>query len=239
MTRVLEAQGIEKVFLNGDEETRVLKGIDLTLDTGELVALSGPSGSGKSTLLSIVGLLLRPTAGSLTISGERVDNLSERKRAQFRNRRLGFVFQFHHLLPDFTAMENVAFPAAAPAGGISRDMRDRARNLLQRVGLEDRIDFPATRLSGGQKQRVAIARALMNRPDLIIADEPTGNLDRQSAGRVLDLMREVNREDGATFLICTHDEGVAARCSRRLTLRDGELVMGANGSVDDVPASPH
>lgn len=223
MSRVLEAQGIEKVFLNGDEETRVLKGIDLTLDRGELAALSGASGSGKSTLLSIVGLLLRPTAGRLTLSGERVDTLSERERAQFRNRRLGFVFQFHHLLPDFTAMENVAFPAAAPAGGISRDMRDRARHLLRRVGLEDRMDFPATRLSGGQKQRVAIARALMNRPDLIIADEPTGNLDRESADRVLDLMREVNAEDGATFLICTHDDSVAARCGRRLTLSDGRL----------------
>lgn len=232
MTRVLEAQGIEKVFKNGDEETRVLNGIDLTLDKGELVALLGASGSGKSTLLSIIGLLLRPTAGSLTLSGERIDDFSERQRAQFRNRRLGFVFQFHHLLPDFTALENVAFPAAAPAGGISREMRARARDLLTRVGLEDRIDFPATRLSGGQKQRVAIARALMNRPDLIIADEPTGNLDRESAERVLALMREVNREDGATFLICTHDEGVAARCSRQLTLRDGKLVSNVSRAID-------
>lgn len=232
MTRVLEAQGIEKMFRNGDEETRVLNGIDLTLDKGELVALLGTSGSGKSTLLSIIGLLLRPTAGSLTLSGERIDDFSERQRAQFRNRRLGFVFQFHHLLPDFSALENVAFPAAAPAGGISREMRARARDLLTRVGLEDRIDFPATRLSGGQKQRVAIARALMNRPDLIIADEPTGNLDRESAERVLALMREVNREDGATFLICTHDEGVAARCSRQLTLRDGKLVSNVSRTID-------
>ncbi|QTN20388.1 ABC transporter ATP-binding protein [Brevundimonas sp. AJA228-03] len=232
MIPVLEAQGIEKVFLNGDEETRVLKGIDLTLDKGELAALLGASGSGKSTLLSIVGLLLRPTAGRLTISGEPVYEYTEQKRAQFRNRRLGFVFQFHHLLPDFTAMENVAFPAAAPAGGISHDMRDRARDLLTRVGLEDRIDFPATRLSGGQKQRVAIARALMNRPDLIIADEPTGNLDRTSADQVLDLMREVNRQDGATFLICTHDEGVAAKCSRRLTLEDGLLASNVAISPD-------
>lgn len=227
MTNVLEARGIEKVFHNGDEETRVLKGIDLDLGAGELAALVGASGSGKSTLLSIVGLLLRPSAGSLSIGGERVDQLSEARRAQFRNRRLGFVFQFHHLLPDFTAMENVAFPAAAPAGGISREMRDRARELLRRVGLEDRIDYPATRLSGGQKQRVAIARALMNRPDLVIADEPTGNLDRESADRVLELMREVNREDGATFLICTHDEGVAARCTRHVTLSDGLLTSDA------------
>ena len=224
MTNVLEARGITKVFHNGDEDTQVLKGIDLDLGRGQIAALLGASGSGKSTLLSIVGLLLRPTAGSLTISGEPIDQLSEAKRAQFRNRRLGFVFQFHHLLPDFTAMENVAFPAAAPAGGISREMRERARELLIRVGLEDRIDYPATRLSGGQKQRVAIARALMNRPDLVVADEPTGNLDREAADRVLELMREVNREEGATFLICTHDEGVAARCGRRLTLSDGLLV---------------
>jgi len=237
MTRVLEAQGVEKVFHNGDEETRVLKGVDLTLDKGELAALLGASGSGKSTLLSIIGLLLRQTSGSLTISGERVDGLSEAERARFRNQRLGFVFQFHHLLPDFTAMENVAFPAAAPAGGLSRAMRDRARELLTRVGMEDRMDFPATRLSGGQKQRVAIARALMNRPDLIIADEPTGALDRESADRVLDLMREVNREDGATFLICTHDEGVAARCSRRLTLSDGRLASNVVGQSDAGPLS--
>jgi lipoprotein-releasing system ATP-binding protein len=229
---VLEARGIEKVFHNGDDDTRVLKGIDLSLDKGELAALLGASGSGKSTLLSIVGLLLRPSAGALTISGERVDTLSEAKRTHFRNRRLGFVFQFHHLLPEFTALENVAFPAAATAGGISRQMRERARELLTRVGLESRIDYPATRLSGGQKQRVAIARALMNRPDLIIADEPTGNLDRQSADRVLDLMREVNRDEGATFLICTHDEGVAARCSRRLVLSDGMLIADETSAVD-------
>ena len=174
-------------------------------------------------MLSIVGLLLRPTSGELEIAGERVDQLSERKRALFRNERLGFVFQFHHLLPDFTALENVAFPAAAPAGGISREMRERAEELLGRVGLKDRINFPATRLSGGQKQRVAIARALMNKPDLIIADEPTGNLDRESAETVLELMREVNQEDGATFLICTHDPEIARQCKRRLTLEDGLL----------------
>jgi lipoprotein-releasing system ATP-binding protein len=224
MSPLLEARGIEKTFHNGDEETRVLKGIDLTLEAGEMVALLGPSGSGKSTFLSIAGLLLRPSAGTLSLGGERVDDLSASRRAQIRNRRLGFVFQFHHLLPDFTALENVAFPAAAPAGGISAEMRARARELLVRVGLEDRIDFRAARLSGGQKQRVAIARALMNRPDLVIADEPTGNLDSESATKVLDLLREVNREDGAAFLICTHDEGVAGRCGRRLTLRDGRLV---------------
>ena len=223
MSPLLEARGIGMTFRNGDELTEVLKGVDLTLEHGELAALLGASGSGKSTLLSIVGLLLKPTAGTLSIAGQRVEGLPDLERAQFRNRRLGFIFQFHHLLPDFTATENVAFPAAAPAGAISPAMRRRARELLARVGLADRMDFQATRLSGGQKQRVAIARALMNKPELILADEPTGSLDRVAAEKVLDLMREVNREDKATFLICTHDENVAARCTRRITLNDGSV----------------
>lgn len=223
MSPLLEARGIGMTFRNGDELTEVLKGVDLSLEHGELAALLGASGSGKSTLLSIVGLLLKPTAGTLSIAGQRVEGLPDLERAQFRNRRLGFIFQFHHLLPDFTATENVAFPAAAPAGAISPAMRRRARELLARVGLADRMDFQATRLSGGQKQRVAIARALMNKPELILADEPTGSLDRVAAEQVLDLMREVNREDRATFLICTHDEQVAARCTRRVTLKDGSV----------------
>lgn len=223
MSPVLDARAIGMTFRNGEEMTEVLSGVDLVLQPGELAALLGASGSGKSTLLSIAGLLLRPTSGTLEIGGRRVETLPETGRALFRNQRLGFIFQFHHLLPDFTATENVAFPAAAPAGGISAAMRARARDLLARVGLSDRMDFPATRLSGGQKQRVAIARALMNRPQLILADEPTGSLDRVAAEQVLDLMREVNREDGATFLICTHDEQVAARCTRRIMLRDGRV----------------
>ena len=221
MTAVLDARDITMTFRNGDELTQVLKGVDLTLQPGELAALLGASGSGKSTLLSIVGLLLKPTTGAITIGGQRVEGLSEKERARFRNRRLGFIFQFHHLLPDFTATENVAFPAAAAAGGMTGAMRNRARELLARVGLSDRMDFRATRLSGGQKQRVAIARALMNNPELVLADEPTGSLDRVAAEQVLDLMREVNREEKATFLICTHDEKVAARCTRRITLKDG------------------
>ncbi|MDZ4691521.1 ABC transporter ATP-binding protein [Terricaulis sp.] len=233
MSAVLDAREIGMRFRNGDEFTEVLKGVDLTLQPGELAALLGASGSGKSTLLSIVGLLLRPTAGTITIAGDRVDTLSDAERALFRNHRLGFIFQFHHLLPDFTATENVAFPAAAPAGGITAAMRQRARELLARVGLADRLDFPATRLSGGQKQRVAIARALMNKPDLVLADEPTGSLDRVSAEQVLDLMREVNREDGATFLICTHDEQVAARCTRRISLSEGRVESVMNlGDTD-------
>lgn len=235
MTVLLDAREIDMTFRNGDELTPVLKSVNLQLGTGELAALLGASGSGKSTLLSIVGLLLRPTAGTIAIAGERVESLSDARRTLFRNRRLGFVFQSHHLLPDFTATENVAFPAAAPAGGLSAAMRSRARDLLVRVGLGDRMDFPATRLSGGQKQRVAIARALMNQPNLILADEPTGALDRASADQVLSLMQEVNREDGATFLICTHDDHVAARCTRRITLRDGRVVPS---SSDDPATQP-
>jgi lipoprotein-releasing system ATP-binding protein len=223
MSAVLDARAIGMTFRNGDELTEVLKGVDLTLEPGELAALLGASGSGKSTLLSIVGLLLRPTVGEISIAGERVEGLSEAARSQFRSQRLGFIFQFHHLLPDFTATENVAFPSAAPAGGISADMRTRARDLLARVGLSDRMNFPATRLSGGQKQRVSIARALMNKPELVLADEPTGSLDRVASEQVLDLMREVNREDKTTFLICTHDETVAAHCTRKITLDDGRV----------------
>lgn len=221
MSIVLDARGIGMSFRNGDELTEVLKGVDVSLQSGELAALLGASGSGKSTLLSIIGLLLRPTTGRITIAGQGVDALSETDRARFRNQRLGFIFQFHHLLPDFTATENVAFPAAAPAGRMTSAMRQRARDLLDRVGLADRMDFPATRLSGGQKQRVAIARALMNNPALILADEPTGSLDRLAADKVLDLMKEVNRDDKATFLICTHDESIAARCARRILVKDG------------------
>jgi lipoprotein-releasing system ATP-binding protein len=220
---VLSARGIEKTFRNGEEETRVLAGVDLDLEPGELVALLGASGSGKSTLLSILGLLLTPTRGEIRIGGERVDGLPERARSAIRNQRLGFVFQAHYLLPDFTAYENVALPAAAPRGATTREIRERACELLARVGLQSRVDFRATRLSGGQKQRVAIARALINKPLLVLADEPTGNLDRQTAEQVLSLMREMNREDGITFLICTHDERVARQCARRIELSDGRV----------------
>jgi lipoprotein-releasing system ATP-binding protein len=220
---LLSARGLVKTFVNGDEETQVLKGVDLDLERGEMVALEGPSGSGKSTLLTILGLLLRATAGTISLDGRSMQDLDEREISRARNASLGFVFQFHHLLPDFSALENVAFPTAAPAGGISPAMRQRARELLDRVGLSHRIDFRPSRLSGGQKQRVAIARALMNRPLLVLADEPTGNLDRESSDQVLALMREINASDGTTFLICTHDHSIAERCDRRVHMLDGRV----------------
>jgi len=220
---LLEADGLTKSFYNGDLETVVLKGIDLTLEPGEMVALQGPSGSGKSTLLNILGLLMQPTGGTLSLMGERVSGLSERQLSAIRNRHFGFVFQFHNLLPDFTAVENVAFPAAAPAGGISKVMRERAKSLLERVDLSDRLDYAANRLSGGQKQRVAVARALMNRPQLVFADEPTGSLDQENGARVMHLLHEINREDKTTFLISTHDPDIAAICDRQINVVDGRI----------------
>ena len=223
---LLDATGITKTFINGDEETQVLKGLDVKLEPGEMIALLGPSGSGKSTLLNILGLLMRPTSGSITLMDKPLTGLSDRALSQYRNAHLGFVFQFHHLLPDFTALENVAFPAAAPAGGINRDIKLRASQLLERVGLTDRINYLATRLSGGQKQRVAIARSLINTPDLVLADEPTGNLDRDNSDAVMALLRDINQRERTTFMISTHDPAIAARCDRRIEVVDGRLAAG-------------
>ena len=223
MSEILEVEDITKAFRDREVETQVLNGISFKLQAGELVALLGPSGSGKSTLLSIVGLLLGATAGRMSLLGQDVTHLKEHQRSRFRNRHLGFVFQAHHLLPDFTARENVAFPAAAPRNSLNRAMRERAGDLLERVGLADRVDFRSTQLSGGQKQRVAVARALMNKPDLVLADEPTGNLDRETGFQVMEQMKIINREERTTFLISTHDPEIAARCDYRIALLDGRV----------------
>lgn len=220
---VLVARGIVKTFHDGEVDTEVLRGVDLEVRSGELVALMGPSGSGKSTLLSILGTLLRPTAGSVEITGREVTDLDERDLTRFRNRHLGFVFQLHHLLPDFTALENVLFPAWASRAWDAEDARERARELLDRVGLSPRRDYKARQLSGGQKQRVAVARALMMDPDVVLADEPTGNLDSETSEEVLDLLREMSEEQHTALLISTHDEGVARRCDRLLQMADGRL----------------
>ena len=223
MSALLAMQGVTKSFVDRDLETPVLKGIDLELQAGELVALLGPSGSGKSTLLSIIGLLLSATSGQMHLLEQDVTGLAERQRTDLRNRYLGFVFQAHHLLPDFTARENVAFPAAAPRNRLTREMRERAGELLERVGLAHRADYRSPQLSGGQKQRVAIARALMNKPKLVLADEPTGNLDRETGFQVLDQIKQINRDEHTTFLISTHDPQVAERCDYRIRLMDGRV----------------
>ena len=230
---VLEVRDLRKVFVDKDFETAVLKGVNFTLGRGEMVAMLGPSGSGKSTLLSILGTLMRPTSGSFRMLGRELTALEEKDLSDFRNQQIGFIFQYHHLLPDFTALENVMFPHSARVGRETQAGRERALMLLDRVGLTDRINYRATRLSGGQKQRVAIARALMNQPALVLADEPTGNLDRENADQVFALMTEIQRETGTTFLISTHDRELAERCGRRIYIRSGVVV-----DAPPPPASP-
>jgi lipoprotein-releasing system ATP-binding protein len=224
----LEAVAITKTFGTGENATRVLRGISASIAAGEFVALVGPSGSGKSTFLSIAGTLLTPTDGELRIAGENALGLGESALSALRNRHLGFVFQFHHLLQDFTALENVLMPVYGARMCPDGAANARARELLARVGLSSRIDFLAAKLSGGQKQRVAVARALMMKPDVVLADEPTGNLDRASSNEVLALLRELSNDEGTAFVISTHDETVAARCDRILTMEDGLLVAGTS-----------
>ncbi len=221
---VLVARGLRKTYGEGELATEVLKGIDLELPDAAFFALVGPSGSGKSTLLSILGTLLRPTEGELTIAGREVGELDERELTRFRNRHLGFVFQFHHLLPEFSALENVVFPSMVAEGERTPRACARARDLLVKMGLEDRVDYLASALSGGQKQRVAVARAVMMRPDLVLADEPTGNLDRESSFAVIELLRALRRDERTAFLISTHDPAFAERCDRVIHLVDGRIV---------------
>ena len=225
MTALVEVRDLVKTFGAGEAETKVLRGLSLQMKTGELAALLGPSGSGKSTLLTILGALMQPTSGSHAMLGVELTTASDDALTEFRNLHIGFVFQFHNLLPDFTALENVVFPTAVREGRETPAALARGRELLTRMGLADRIDFPSAKLSGGQKQRVAVARALMNSPELVLADEPTGNLDRVSATQVMDLIAQINREEGTTFLISTHDEKIAGLCRRRIVVGDG-LVTG-------------
>jgi lipoprotein-releasing system ATP-binding protein len=203
--------------------TEVLHGIDLEIAHGEFTALMGPSGSGKSTLLNLLGLLDRATSGTIEIAGSDTTELDDEGRTKLRGTTLGFVFQFHHLLRAFTALENVMMPMIATRGRIEEWMVDRARELLVSVSLEDRIDYAATKLSGGQQQRVAIARALAMHPPLVLADEPTGNLDTETGDQVFDLLREFNRKLGTTFLVVTHDPRIADRCDRVIELVDGRI----------------
>jgi lipoprotein-releasing system ATP-binding protein len=223
MEPLVEVRDLYKSFGHGEAETKVLKGLDLTLASGEMSALLGPSGAGKSTLLTVLGTLMKPTSGSQTMLGEDMTTATDHDLTEFRNRHIGFVFQFHNLLPDFSALENVIFPAAVRDGRETSAARSRGRDLLTRMGLADRIDFRSNSLSGGQKQRVAVARALMNRPELILADEPTGNLDRASADQVMELIGQINHEEGTTFLISTHDEKIAARCRRQILVGEGKV----------------
>jgi lipoprotein-releasing system ATP-binding protein len=223
MSALLEVRDLVKTFGTGEAATRVLRGLSLQLETGEMAALLGPSGSGKSTLLTILGTLMKPTSGRHVMLGEDLIAADDRALTEFRNAHIGFVFQFHNLLPDFTALENVIFPTAVREGRETAPARARGRDLLARMGLAERINFPATNLSGGQKQRVAVARALMNSPELVLADEPTGNLDRVSAMQVMELITQINQEEGTTFLISTHDDQIASLCRRQIVVGDGQV----------------
>ena len=223
---LLALRGVRKSYNVGTPvETEVLHGIDLALAPGEFAALVGPSGSGKSTLLNVIGLLERPTSGSVRILGEETTTLDEAGLTALRGRALGFVFQFHHLLPAFTAAENVMMPLLIDRGRPDAAMREAARELLALVGLAADAAKKPQHLSGGMQQRVAIARALAIRPPLVLADEPTGNLDTHTADEVFGLLRRFNRDYGTAFLIVTHDPRLAARCDRRIELVDGAIVL--------------
>ncbi|MBE5529962.1 ABC transporter ATP-binding protein [Laribacter hongkongensis] len=225
MADVLRLSDVRKSYGGGKApRVEVLHGIDLALAEGAFSALTGPSGSGKSTLLNIIGLLESPTSGDIMLAGEVAAGLDDDRLTRLRNRYLGFIFQFHHLLPAFSALENVLMPVFAGRGRIEPAERERARQLLERVGLADHAHKQPVQLSGGQQQRVAIVRALMARPRLVLADEPTGNLDTRSAADVFGLLHEINRSDGVTFLIVTHDPRLADTCARRIELEDGRVV---------------
>jgi lipoprotein-releasing system ATP-binding protein len=222
---VVQLRGVHKSFNVGlPIETEVLHGIDLTLRRGEFCAVMGPSGSGKSTLLNIVGLLDRPTRGSMSICGEETAALDDRALTRLRGHNIGFVFQYHYLMPAFTAQENVMMPLLGDAGFPNERMTARAAQLLDSVGLTKWRDNLAGALSGGQQQRVAVARALAMNPPLLLADEPTGNLDTKSADAVFELLRSVNREHGTALLFVTHNEALAKRCDRIIKVVDGLLV---------------
>ena len=218
---VLSCSGLSKRYQDGSRAVQVLQGVDLSLQAGERIAIVGRSGSGKSTLLNLLGGLDLPSGGEVFVSGTAISTMDERARSRWRNRHLGFVFQFHHLLPEFTALEAVAMPLRI-AGESRSAARERAEALLAAVGLSDRMSHHPGALSGGERQRVAIARALANRPSCVLMDEPTGNLDPESAERVLALITDIDNGDTA-FVVVTHDPAIAAKMDRQLKLEAGQL----------------
>ena len=223
---MLELADIRKTFRLGPVDVEVLKGIDLHVEAGDLMSIMGPSGSGKSTLMNILGLLGRPTSGSYRVGGRDVATMNDRELSAFRNEHIGFVFQSFNLLGHLTALENASLPLVYRGVG-RRETRRRAQDILEKVGMGDRLDHRPDQLSGGQKQRVAIARALVGAPSAVLADEPTGALDSDTAEEVMQLLIRLNREERVAVVIITHDAAVSRQCSRRALIRDGELLEDA------------
>ncbi|KTC85333.1 MULTISPECIES: lipoprotein-releasing ABC transporter ATP-binding protein LolD [Legionella] len=219
---VFDCQNLSKTYHDGTESIDVLKGINLTIKRGERIAIIGPSGSGKSTLLHLLGGLDKPTSGQLLIQDVNWHTLSEKQRCKLRNKELGFVYQFHHLLPEFTALENVCMPLLLGNQSVA-DAQARAEKILEQVGLAHRLEHKPAQLSGGERQRVAIARALVHQPHCVLADEPTGNLDNATAAKVFDLMLDINEHMNTALVIVTHDQQLAGRMHRILTIQEGSL----------------
>ncbi len=223
--KLLQVTGLRKSFRTRVGELEVLCGIDIEVEEAEMVAIVGASGVGKSTLLHILGTLDRPTRGKVCYRGEDVFALGEGPLSRFRNREIGFVFQFHHLLPEFTALENVMMPGLISELELD-EIKSRASGLLDELGLSERMHHRPGELSGGEQQRVAIARALVMEPLVVLADEPTGNLDTKTGGRLFNLIEDINRKKGTTFMIVTHNDSLATRCSRIVRMVDGRIVSG-------------
>ena len=219
---VIECQGLSKQFVDGQLKTHVLSNIDLTIKKGDKLAIVGSSGSGKSTLLHLLGGLDKPSSGNITLHGQDINKLTVKALSKLRNQSLGFVYQFHHLLPEFSALENVAIPLVI--GGMDpKQAKHQAEQLLNKVGLSHRLIHKPSELSGGERQRAALARALITEPDCLLADEPTGNLDQRTAQGIFDLILDLNEVLGTALVIVTHDTGLAAQMNQVLTLRDGHL----------------
>jgi lipoprotein-releasing system ATP-binding protein len=218
---IIQIKKLTKIFGDG-VEIKALDGVDINIERGEFLAIIGPSGSGKSTLLNQIGILDTPTSGTILLDGVDVTKMSDKQRSITRNKQLGFIFQYHHLLPDFNALENAMMPLLI-SGVKSSKAREIASSMLHEVGLGDRMDHRPNQLSGGQNQRVAIARALVNKPSIVIGDEPTGNLDSKASESIYELLRKLNREHNQTFILVTHDERMAAKTDRIIRLVDGRV----------------
>lgn len=223
MSEALRARGLVKTYAGAGEDTRVLRGVDLSVKRGELCAIVGPSGAGKTTLLYLLGGLARPSDGEVWLDGQPLFQLHDEALSSLRNRRLGFVFQYHHLLPDLDATDNVALPLRV-AGASVKEARAKARSLLTTVGLGHRLDHRPGELSGGEQQRAAVARALVLDPAVVLADEPTGNLDKANSEAIFELLRLAAQQGGQAVVMVTHNQGLAARCGRVLRMEDGAIV---------------